>query len=171
MPGMLAATFNLNWDTMTVVGTVLAIIGSVLGLVVYKAIKVFNNLAKGDEERKTKIVNEDNALREQLLNRYKEMFETEKDRSTREIQDLNAQMVNLRRELEFVRQRQKEVQEENDRLRELNLKYQQDKRQDAHTIANLQQNVESLQTQIDHLRSKLGEDTGPDQPAHNNDQG
>lgn len=100
--------------------------GTGLGWIIWKAHQIYNKLENGEKKREAKAATEESIVREQLLNKYKELWEVEKARSERDIQELRREMEKLRVELERLTVLTRELIAERDRLLALNLKYQRD---------------------------------------------
>lgn len=139
-------------------GVILAVvttIGTAAAYGVYVIKKELGKLTQADEEAKR-------TLTENLLEQYKELYNLEKERAERDRADLQRrldsvtnQLHQLQAELEQVKSQLAASREESDKLRELNLKYQSDKRSDSHTIANLQQAINAIKSQNAEQEEKI----------------
>jgi uncharacterized membrane protein len=152
---LLAMNLTINESVVGLVLTAISLIGAAAGFITWKAVTTYRAFVARDTEREKKTQEEDRALRDSLRDSYKEMYEVEKTRSTREIEDLKTQLTHLRSEVDYMTSRQKELRDESDRLRDLNLKYQEDKRKDAHKIADLEQTIHGFEKEIGVLKQKV----------------
>lgn len=159
MNGMLAVTIEVTWTIIATIVAGIGIIGASLGFLFYKAWSTFKGLKQQETDNRAKIDEEEDNMRENLLRKYKEMYELEKERATREIQELRSLIDRLKKEVEELTARHRHSSEEYDKMRveytkvvELNIRYQEDKRRDQHEIKELKHQVKALEDEIRELK-------------------
>lgn len=107
------------------------------------------NQQQSDEKDERKV--ERLRLDAEILSRYKDKL----DLADRDMDQLRKQIADLSLKVDLVEKHNLDLRSENQRLHELNLKYQEDKRRDAHEINNLKQHIEAMQVELTALRKQV----------------
>lgn len=163
---MVAAAIEINLGTITLIVTALSLGGAAVGWIAWNIAKMWRRLnnetdvdkekrEKEDQERTNKLAKEETVVRETLLNRYKEMYELEKERSEREMREVKDKLDRVSKEQIELDNRYRQLRNDNDKLKEeyqkvisLNIEYQGAKARDTQEINRLKDELRKLQHQV-----------------------
>jgi E3 ubiquitin-protein ligase DOA10 len=131
---VLLADFTITWQGIGFIFLGVGVAASAIAYGSYKFIRVYKKLSGQADENRAKATDDASKAREALLQKYKELYELKRERADREMADLRRQMESLKQEVGYLRERYREVSEEADKLRDLNVRLQQDKQSDSGTV-------------------------------------
>jgi hypothetical protein len=119
---------DLSWPVITAVATAFTLGGSGMGWIIYNAKKQIRKLAMADQlSASSKLASqakEESELRESLLNRYREMYQLEKDRGDRDRAELRHEMAELRQEFGVLTEKYDQLEADHERIITLNVNLQ-----------------------------------------------
>ncbi len=105
---------EVSWTQLGLIsGGVIAGAGLV-GTFLYKARAAFKTAESSASEEKAKLEQQTDQMREELLNKYREMWQVEKQRAER---DIKSEIAELRKQVELLTERHRMLQADHDRLR------------------------------------------------------
>lgn len=147
-----AIMLNLTWSFVsTVIAYATAFVGSVAAVAAgfwYKFKGRKSELEAQDAISKENLNTQTVQLREQALQLYKDLYEAEKIRSQDKFSDLSDRINRNQTRLTEIESDNEKLRRENSSLKDINLKWQEQARNDSLEIASLRQRIQNLESHV-----------------------